>query len=62
MDKAKTKVLVSILKDSDLYESIPHDEKNSFLVKLAEENPSLFHYEETANNNHGKSHNNNSRN
>lgn len=60
MDKAKTKVLVSILKDSALYESIPHDEKIPFLLRLAEENPSLFHCEETAPHNRGELHNNNS--
>lgn len=46
MDKTKTKVLVSILKDSSLYESIPHDEKISLLLRLAEEHPSLFHPED----------------
>lgn len=48
MDKTKTKVLVSILKDSALYESIPHDEKISLLMRLAEENPSLFHSKSAA--------------
>jgi hypothetical protein len=49
MDKAKTRVLVSILKDSALYDSIPHDEKVSLLLRLAEEHPSLFHAEDHAN-------------
>jgi len=50
MDKSKTKVLVSILKGSALYESVPHDEKISLLLRLAEENPSLFRSEVAASN------------
>lgn len=50
MDKAKTKVLVSILKDSALYQAIPHDEKISLLLRLAEEYPSLFSSQEAVNN------------
>jgi len=42
MDKAKTKVLVSILKDSSLYQTISHDEKISLLLRLEEDYPSLF--------------------
>ena len=43
MDKAKTKALVSILKDSSLYHTLPHDEKIALLLRLEEEYPSLFH-------------------
>jgi len=50
MDKAKTKVLVSILKDSSLYQTISHDEKISLLLRLEEEYPSLFHSQEDDNN------------
>lgn len=50
MDKAKTRVLVSILKDSSLYQTIPHDEKISLLLRLEEEYPSLFHSQEDENN------------
>lgn len=50
MDKAKTKVLVSILKDSSLYQTMPHDEKISLLLRLEEEYPSLFHPQEDGNN------------
>jgi len=50
MDKSKTKVLVSILRDSALYESVPHDEKISLLLRLTEENPSLFRSELAAGN------------
>lgn len=46
MDKAKTKVLVSILKNSSLYQTMPHDEKISLLLRLEEEYPSLFHCRE----------------
>ncbi len=42
MDKAKTKVLVSILKDSSLYETLPHEEKISLILRLEAEYPSLF--------------------
>jgi hypothetical protein len=50
MDKAKTKVLVSILKDSSLYQTMPHDEKISLLLRLEEEYPSLFYPREDENN------------
>lgn len=42
MDRAKTKVLISILKDSPLYETLPHEEKISLLSRLEKEYPSLF--------------------
>ncbi len=50
MDKAKTKVLVSILKDSSLYQTMPHDEKISLLLRLEEEYPSLFRSQKDENN------------
>ncbi len=40
---AKVKILVSILKDSSLYQTMPHDEKISLLLRLEEQYPSLFH-------------------
>jgi hypothetical protein len=46
MDKAKTKVLVSILKDSSLYQMLPHEEKISLIQRLEEEYPSLFNAQE----------------
>ncbi len=42
MDKAKAKVLVSILKDSPLYETMPHEEKISLLSRLEKDYPSIF--------------------
>ncbi len=42
MDKAKAKVLVSILKDSSLYETLPHEEKISLLSRLEKNYPSIF--------------------
>jgi hypothetical protein len=50
MDKTKTKVLVSILKDSSLYQTMPHDEKISLLLRLEEEYPSLFRSKKDENN------------
>jgi hypothetical protein len=49
MDKAKTKVLVSILKDSSLYHTMPHEEKISLILRLEEEYPSLFNPQEDGN-------------
>jgi len=42
MDRAKMRVLVSILKESPLYETISHEEKISLLFKLLKDYPSLF--------------------
>ena len=42
VDKAKTKVLVSILRDSSLYQTMPHEEKMSLLSRLEKDYPSLF--------------------
>jgi hypothetical protein len=42
MDKAKARVLVSILKDSSLYVTMSHEEKISLLSRLAEDYPSIF--------------------
>ncbi len=46
MDKAKAKVLVSILKDSSLYETLPHEEKISLLSRLEKDYPSIFNSQE----------------
>jgi hypothetical protein len=50
MDKAKTKVLVSILKDSSLYQTMPHEEKIALILRLEAEYPSLFNAQEDENN------------
>ena len=42
MDKTKAKVLVSILRDSSLYQTMPHEEKMSLLSRLEKDYPSLF--------------------
>jgi hypothetical protein len=42
MDKAKAKVLVSILKDSSLYQTMSHEEKNSLLSRLEKDYPAIF--------------------
>ncbi|HET6516316.1 MAG TPA: hypothetical protein VFG09_14240 [Thermodesulfovibrionales bacterium] len=42
MDKAKTKVVISILKDSSLYDSLPHEEKIALLLRLEKDYPFLF--------------------
>ena len=42
MDKAKLKVLVDILMDSSLYETMTHDEKVSLLSQLEKDYPCLF--------------------
>ncbi len=42
MDRAKARVLVSILKDSSLYETMPHEEKISLLSQLERDYPSLL--------------------
>ncbi len=49
MDMTKVKMLVSILKDSSLYQTMPHDEKIALLLRLEEEYPSLFHQEDKSN-------------
>lgn len=46
MDKAKAKVLVSILKDSPLYETMSHEEKICLLSRLENDYPSIFNAEE----------------
>lgn len=46
MDKAKAKVLVSILKDSSLYQTMSHEEKNSLLSRLEKDYPGIFTVEE----------------
>jgi len=53
MDKVKTKFLVSILRDSSLYQTMSHEEKISLLSRLEIEcstifnNPQCEEYEET---------------
>jgi len=53
MDKSKTKFLVSILRDSSLYQTMPHEEKISLLLRLEKEYSTIFYaqqseeYEET---------------
>ncbi len=42
MDKAKAKLLVSILMDSSLYQTMSHEEKISLLLRLEKDYPSLF--------------------
>jgi hypothetical protein len=42
MDRAKIRVLVSILKESPLYETISHEEKIYLLFKLLKDYPLLF--------------------
>ena len=42
MDRAKTKVLISILKDSALYETLSSEEKISLLLRLRKDYPFLF--------------------
>jgi hypothetical protein len=46
MDKAKTKILVSILKNSALYQTLSHEEKIFLLSKLERDYPSIFDAEE----------------
>ncbi len=46
MDKAKAKVLVSILKDSSLYETMSHEEKISLLSRLEGDYPTIFNAQE----------------
>ena len=53
MDKVKTKFLVSILRDSSLYQTMSHEEKISLLSRLEKEYSTIFNtqqcdeYEET---------------
>ena len=53
MDKAKAKFLVSILRDSSLYQTMSRKEKISLLSRLEKEYPTIFNaqqceeYEET---------------
>jgi hypothetical protein len=42
MDKAKAKILVSILMDSSLYHTMSHQEKISLISRLETDYPSLF--------------------
>ena len=46
MDRAKAKVLVSILKDSSLYQTMSHEEKNSLLLRLEKDYPGIFNAQE----------------
>jgi len=42
MDKSKAKFLVSILKDSSLYQTMSHEEKISLLSRLETEYSDMF--------------------
>jgi hypothetical protein len=42
MDKAKAKFLVSILRDSSLYQTMSHEEKISLLARLEREYSTIF--------------------
>ena len=46
MDRAKAKVLISILKDSSLYQTMSHEEKNSLLSRLEKDYPAIFNTQE----------------
>ncbi|MDA8104719.1 MAG: hypothetical protein M0Z71_05000 [Nitrospiraceae bacterium] len=46
MDRAKAKVLISILKDSSLYQTMSHEEKNSLLSRLEKDYPAIFNAQE----------------
>ncbi len=49
MDKTKAKFLVSILKDSSLYQTMSREEKISLLSRLEKDYPAIFNapqYEE----------------
>ncbi len=56
MDRAKTKVLVSILKDSSLYQTMSHEEKNSLLSRLEKDYPTIFNNSESQENEGTKNH------
>ena len=56
MDRAKTKVLVSILKDSSLYQTMSHEEKNSLLSRLEKDYPTIFKNSESQENEGTKNH------
>jgi len=53
MDKSKAKFLVSILRDSSLYQTMSHEEKISLISRLEKEYSAIFNtqqceeYEET---------------
>jgi hypothetical protein len=42
MDKAKTRVLLSILKESSLYDTMSQEEKRSLISRLERDYPSIF--------------------
>jgi len=46
MDKSKAKVLVSILRNSSLYQTLSHDDKISLLSRLEKDYPSIFSAQE----------------
>lgn len=46
MDKAKAKFLVSILRDSSLYNTMSHEEKISLFSRLEKDYPSIFNSEQ----------------
>jgi hypothetical protein len=46
MDRARAKALISILRNSTLYETLPHEEKMSLLLRLEKDYPCLFSTDE----------------
>ncbi len=46
MDRAKAKLLVSILRSSSLYNTMSHEEKISLLSRLENDYPGVFSAEE----------------
>ncbi|MEJ2685326.1 MAG: hypothetical protein P8Z71_13150 [Candidatus Sulfobium sp.] len=56
MDKAKAKVLVSILKDSPLYHTMSHEEKNALLSRLEKDYPTIFNAQDFEENEETKGH------
>ena len=49
MNKAKTRLLVSILMNSSLYDVLPHEDKISLIQRLEEEYPSIFNAQKDEN-------------
>ncbi len=47
MEKARAKFLVSILRDSSLYQTMSHEEKMSLLSRLEKDYPTLFNAQQS---------------
>jgi len=56
MDKAKAKFLVSILRDSSLYQTMSREEKISLLSRLEKEYPAIFNSQQCEESKETKSH------